>query len=197
MAQDVKTWRGTETPDYEVVRELAPGIEVRDYPGMIMAAVTVDGDKERASGRAFRKLAGYIFGGNSGGQKIAMTTPVVSKPATMIQYAGEPVMDEALPEASATWTQAFILPSEYELSDLPAPEDGSIRIFRTQPYRVAALEFRGPGTPAQYRQARETLSAKLREEGIEHAPVPEYAGYDAPWVEPRKKRHEVHFRLED
>ena len=38
---------------------------------------------------------------------------------------------------------------------------------------------------------------KLAEEGIEHLPVPEYAGYDAPWVEPTQERHEVHFRLGD
>ena len=197
MAQDVKTWRGTETPDYRVVETLGPGMEIRDYPAMTMAAVTVDGSKERASGRAFRVLANYIFGGNSGNAKIAMTTPVVSKPATMIQYAGEPVMDEAVPERSETWTQAFILPSEYEMSELPAPEDGAIRIFRTAPYRVATVRFEGAGSPAQYARARETLSAELAERGIEHAPVPEYAGYDAPWVDPRKKRHEVHFRLKD
>ena len=197
QAQEIRTWRGTETPDYTVVEELEPGVEIRDYPEMVMAAVTVEGDKERASGRAFRKLAGYIFGGNSGSLKIAMTTPVVSKPATMIQYAGMPVMDTELPEASETWTQAFILPSEYAVSDLPAPEDADIRIFRTKPYRVATLAFQGAGTPSQYAEARATLARELAQRGIEHADVPEYAGYDAPWVDPRKKRHEVHYRLED
>ena len=197
MAQDVRTWRGTETPDYTVEREILDGVEIRQYPEMIMAAVTVEGTKDQASSRAFRKLAGYIFGGNSNDQKIAMTTPVVSKPATMIQYSGAPVMDKTSPEASTTWTQAFILPSEYDMSELPAPQDGDIRIFRTEPYRVASVAFQGPGSPSQYAQAREILAGLLEKEGIAHAPVPEYAGYDAPWVNPRMKRHEVHFRLED
>ena len=190
-------WRGTETPDYAVERELADGVEIRAYPAMHMAAVTVDGTKDTASSRAFQQLAGYIFGGNSGNQKIAMTTPVISKPATMIQYSGEPVMDETAPEASRTWTQAFILPAEYDLASLPAPDDGTIRIFRTQPYRVAALRFRGQGSPERFAKARATLAGILSEEGIEHAPVPEYASYDAPWVPTARKRHEVHYRLED
>jgi len=174
-----------------------PGVEIRAYPEMMMAAVTVQGSKDRASGRAFQKLAGYIFGSNSSGEKIAMTTPVMSKPATMIQFTGRPVMDEETPEASSTWTQAFILPSEYEMADLPAPEDEDIRIFLTQPYRVAVVAFQGPGSVSQYAEAREILTESLANEGIEYAPVPEYAGYDAPWVDPRMKRHEVHFRLKD
>ena len=198
-AQDTepRTWRGSETPDYEVVREFMPGVEVRDYPEMIMAAVTVEGSKGQASNRAFDKLAGYIFGGNSGDQKIAMTSPVLSKPARMIQYTSTPVMDEASPESSTTWTQAFILPSEYALSDLPAPRDGSVRIFTAQPYRVASVAFQGLGSRSQFSQAREILTRVLADEGIEHSPVPEYASYDAPWVPASEKRHEVHFRLED
>ena len=190
------THRGTQTPDYAVERVLGDGMEVRRYPAMRMAAVTVEGTKAEAASKAFRKLAGFIFGANSEGRKMAMTTPVITKPATMIQYRGEPVAAE-VPEASRTWTQAFILPAEYALGDLPAPDDGTIRVFSTRPYRVAAARFQGAGTPAQYAKARQDLAAVLAAEGIEYAPVPEYAGYDAPWVEPTQKRHEVHFRLAD
>ena len=192
---EAREWRGNEVPAYTVEREVAPGIELRAYPEMVMAAVTVEGRRERATGAAFRELAGYIFGGNAAGESIAMTSPVMSKPATMMQFAGRPVMDTRSPESSTTWTQAFVLPSRYDLSDLPAPDNDRVRVFRVAPYRVASIAFLGAGTRSNYEEARGVLARTLAEEGIAHAPVPEYAGYDAPWVPASQQRHEVHFRL--
>ena len=38
--------------------------EVRDYPALVVAEVTVSGDQKEAASKGFRLLAAYIFGGN-------------------------------------------------------------------------------------------------------------------------------------
>ncbi len=63
-----------------VVREGA--FEIRDYPALVVAEVTVTGDQKEAAGKGFRLLAGYIFGGNRRKQSIAMTAPVAQEPVS-------------------------------------------------------------------------------------------------------------------
>lgn len=53
--------------------------EVRDYPSLVVAEVTVTGEQKEAASKGFRLLAGYIFGGNRRRQSIAMTAPVAQE----------------------------------------------------------------------------------------------------------------------
>ena len=71
---------GIETPKYEVERAEGP-IEVRTYPPMMTASVSVTGPRREATSQGFSPLASYIFGENRPAQKIAMTAPVVQGPA--------------------------------------------------------------------------------------------------------------------
>ena len=64
-----------EEPVYEVLLE-TKYYEVRRYQPYIVAEVDVDDDFKRAGNSAFRVLAGYIFGDNEPGRKMAMTAPV-------------------------------------------------------------------------------------------------------------------------
>lgn len=67
-----------ETPPYkEVLRD--GDFEVRDYPALVVAEVTVEGDQKEAASKGFRLLAGYIFGANKKRQSIAMTAPVAQQ----------------------------------------------------------------------------------------------------------------------
>ncbi|MGC9516778.1 MAG: SOUL family heme-binding protein [Methanomicrobiales archaeon] len=65
----------TESPEY-VVESKDENIEIRKYPGYILAQVDVEADYDTALGRGFSILAGYIFGGNRKKSKIPMTAPV-------------------------------------------------------------------------------------------------------------------------
>ena len=63
-----------ETPDYEVLRVLNRKAEIRRYPDLILAQTQLDSNTySENSSLGFRRVAGYIFGGNEQGQKIAMT----------------------------------------------------------------------------------------------------------------------------
>ena len=62
----------TEEPSYTSILQEA-AFEIREYPALIAAEVTVQGDRSEAVSAGFRLLAGYIFGGNTRKQSIAMT----------------------------------------------------------------------------------------------------------------------------
>src|SRR4051812_48301827 len=69
---------GAEQPRY-VVLEKTSSIEVRRYEPRIAAETIVVGDPIAARNEGFRRIAGYIFGGNRGRAGIAMTSPVAQK----------------------------------------------------------------------------------------------------------------------
>ena len=79
------TAQGYEEPSYEVVRQ-TESYEVRDYRSYLVAETTVAGGFDSTGNAAFRRLAGYIFGGNrsrdadppdqAGPIRMNMTVPV-------------------------------------------------------------------------------------------------------------------------
>jgi len=72
-----------EQAKYDVV-ETHGTIEIRDYSPMIVAEVSVSGDREEAISAGFRMIADYIFGNNISSQKVAMTAPVIEEPSEKI-----------------------------------------------------------------------------------------------------------------
>ena len=72
------------------------GLEIRNYGPRIAAETTVFGDEDKALSDGFRRLAGYIFGGNHGSAKIAMTAPVARQSGQKIAMTA-PVSKTAAP----------------------------------------------------------------------------------------------------
>src|SRR4051794_153945 len=107
----------TEQQPYDVVRE-KDGWELRRYPAYVVAETTVRGASfEDAGNRAFRSLAGYINGANTGKQSIAMTAPVVQSPARIAMTA--PVLQER--KGDEGFIVAFVLPAELTEAEAPLP----------------------------------------------------------------------------
>jgi hypothetical protein len=65
----------TESPAY-TVESKDNDIEIRMYPGYILAQVDIESDYDQAIGKGFSILANYIFGGNKKRSKIDMNAPV-------------------------------------------------------------------------------------------------------------------------
>ena len=82
----------TEEPTYEVLEKLGE-VEIRSYAAVVLAETEVSGTFDGVSNAAFRRLAGYIFGGNrvrgAAGEKtkIDMTAPVGMRPAGSAKIA--------------------------------------------------------------------------------------------------------------
>ena len=53
--------------------------EIRDYAPVVVAETRVDASFGNAGNKAFRTLFNYISGENDGGEKIAMTAPVIAE----------------------------------------------------------------------------------------------------------------------
>lgn len=183
-----------EEPKYNIVR--ADGdFEVRDYPDLVVAQVEVGGDRQAASNEGFRILAGYIFGGNAGDSRIAMTAPVSQAPANAQSRAqGSRIAMTApvtLEGGAGRWTVQFTMPSKYTMAELPAPNDKRVQLRSLPPVRMAVLKFSGLTGDARVVQQTERLEALVREHNLTATGKPSLARYDPPWTPWFMRRNEL------
>ena len=167
----MSTQNDIETYTYKVVKTY-DRFEIRTYDEQLFTAVQMDGNEYRdVSGRGFRVLAGYIFGGNERNEKIAMTSPV-----TM-----------SLEDST---TMMFMVPKSFTEQTLPKPNSRDIE-FRVEPAKtMAAIAFGGWANDRKIEQYREILAAELAKEGIEHTGKFYFFGYNAPF-EIFNRRNEI------
>lgn len=151
-----------ETQQYEIVKKEGP-IEIRTYDKSIIAKTSIKGDYEEASNGGFRKLAGYIFGGNEQQKQIAMTAPV--------WMSGD----------SNEGEMHFMMPSQYDSADLPVPQDKSVKIDSFEGGRFAAIEFSGYADDEKIEKYTAQLKKWLIDNGYAISGEVFYAGYDAPF----------------
>jgi hypothetical protein len=182
----------TEQVPYTVERTLESGVEIRRYGDTVIAETVIDaGTYADAGNEGFRRLAGYIFGGNQKKQKIAMTAPVAMAPAEEGQRIAMTAPVAAARDSGGGWRIAFYMPAEYTLETLPTPRDPRVTL-RTVPGRlVAALRFSGRGTDEQFAEHTNELAQALAGAGIESVGAPWTARYNAPWVLPLLRRNEA------
>ena len=114
--------------------------EIRDYPALVVAEVTVSGDQKEAASKGFRLLAGYIFGGNKRRQSIGMTAPVAQAPTSEKIAMTAPVTQT---KSANAWAVRFTMPSTYSIETLPKPNDPRVHLRVVPPTRFAVLQFSG------------------------------------------------------
>jgi hypothetical protein len=170
------THKGYEMPPYTVERSDGSR-EIRTYGPHLLAEVQVSGSRQGAIQAGFRVLAGYIFGGNAEGEKIAMTVPVAQTPE------GE------------GWTVSFMMPSRFTKDTLPTPRTDAIRFVEAPPSRQVVDRFSGlPGTENLAERA-EALRLWAEGQGLTITAGPHYYFYDAPMTLPWSRRNEVAFTI--
>ncbi|MBL6076423.1 heme-binding protein [Belnapia sp. T18] len=182
---------GTEEPRFTVVERVGE-VEIRDYAPRVAAETLVEADSEEAARReGFRRLAGYIFGGNRGRTRIEMTAPVAQGSARIAMTA--PVGQAAAPGG---WAIRFFLPAEIASAEAaPVPEDGRVAILTIPGERVAVLGYAGVPSAEAAAAARARLLAALgagpwRTEGE----IFDWF-YDPPWTLPPLRRNEAVVRV--
>lgn len=172
------TYKGYEMPPFEVVEARAE-YELRDYAPHVLATVEVPGDARSSASRGFRTLAGYIFGGNTAGKKIAMTVPVTQVPST------------------GGYAISFMMPAQYDIDALPVPKSGEITFHRTEAERLAVRTFSGYANTATLKRRAAELRYLLQRDGVTIVAGPRYAYYDDPFTLPWRRRNEVAFVVSD
>ncbi len=177
---------GTEEPRFEVVDRVGE-VEIRRYAPRIAAETTVPGEEDAARTEGFRRLAGYIFGGNARRDRLAMTAPVA-------QARGERIAMTA-PVAQAGdvggWRIRFFMPAGYSMDRLPVPDDARVTLVEVPAETVAVLRF--SGIPRGEAVARNTVTLKAALASSPWAASGDVQAwfYDPPWTVPALRRNEV------
>jgi SOUL heme-binding protein len=187
----VGTRGGIEEPAH-TVEQLTSAVELRRYGSRIAAETTVTADEEAARSAGFRRLAGYIFGGNHTDTKIAMTAPVVQQPSGV---RGETISMTAPVSQSAgdngQWVIRFFMPAGKTMKSLPKPNDPAVRLMRVPPETVAVRRFSGGWSHRAVASQIAQLMRALRETGFEPIGTPAAWFYDPPWTIPMLRRNEI------
>ncbi len=153
----------TATQAYKVIRT-EKDFEIRFYPVVTMATITSSATTYKDLGSSgFRKLAGYIFGGNSSKQKIAMTAPVHMD-----------INDSAS-------SMSFVMPAEYYKDNLPIPNDSGVEIKNSTEEFVAAIRFGGFASGERIKKYEEKLSELLKKYKLIHYGNFRFLGYNPPY----------------
>jgi hypothetical protein len=189
LGQLVGIRAGTEQPKYTIVETLGP-LEIRHYGPRLAAEATVSGGAETARSQGFRKVAGYIFGGNTAKASIAMTAPVVQSGGGGSQTIAmtAPVVQTA---EGAAWRIQFIMPARYTRETLPVPSDPSVRIVELPAQDYAVLRFSGSRSGAAVAGREAQLAQALRATPWKVSGPTTAWFYDPPWTMPFLRRNEV------
>ncbi len=177
-----------EQAQYSIVKK-ANGYEIRNYPRHIVAQTTLTGPYGQSMSKGFSIVAGYIFGGNTKKQTIAMTSPVVMGGGGSEKIAmTAPVMVES---GSETRTISFGMPKSYTIDTLPAPSDSRVKIVEIPDKKFAVLRFSGYRTDSRIQKMEKKLLELLSQDNVEVLSKTSYAGYNAPGTPPWMTRNEV------
>ncbi len=179
---------GTEEPPH-TSRRLTDAVEIRRYRPRIAAQTVVDADEEEARQEGFRRLARYIFGGNGGKKRVAMTAPVSQSPAGSQKIAMTAPVSST--PGSDGWVVRFFMPAEWTMDTLPEPDDDRVTLTEVPAETVAVLRFSGGRGRGDVQPQIAALTEALRAEGIEMLGEPMTWFYDPPWTLAPLRRNEV------
>jgi hypothetical protein len=167
--------------------------EIRDYPSLVVAEVTVSGGQKEAASKGFRLLAGYIFGGNKRRQSIPMTAPVEQAPSSEKIAMTAPVTQIA---DAGNWIVRFTMPRAYTLDTLPEPNDPKVQLKRLPTERVAVIRFSGLAGKGDVDAKTTELVALIKAHHLRAIGPVSLAQYNPPWTLWFMRRNEVMIPIE-
>jgi len=159
----IMSTKKTEEQKYTIIQSYED-FEIRFYPATTIATIHSNAKTyKELSSPGFQQLAGYIFGGNDAKNKIAMTAPVHMDINDTVS------------------TMSFVMPSGFNESNLPKPNNPNVRIQKTTEEYVAAIRFGGFATEKDLKNYSEKLQQLLNEKGIRPLGHYRFLGYNPPF----------------
>ena len=161
----------TEQHNYKVIKKFDK-FEIRKYDAALFSSVKLNkkGYKESSS-EGFRILAGYIFGDNAAKEKIAMTSPVVM-------------------ELGDSSKMMFMVPKNYNLKNLPNPNNSKIVFEKEEVKIIAAIRFDGWADDEKIEKYKTILMNELANEKLNFINKFSFLGYNPPY-EVMNRRNEI------
>jgi hypothetical protein len=173
-----------ESAPFEILRK-AGDFEVRRYPDMILASVYGMSDDE-----AFRLLFGFIAGSNSGKKQIPMTAPVINA------SKGEKIA-MTTPVVSDESSFSFVMPAGSTLENVPQPSDERVVIELRPGRTVAVLSFHGRHDISDVGPKIEELMQLVKKEGLRPRGSAFLMRYNSPFTPGFIRHNEVAVALEE
>ena len=162
-----------EEPEFVVISKHR-GFDIRLYSETVRAQVRTTGQDWRGSSGGFRRIAGYIFGGNNRNEMIAMTAPV------------------HIWEGDDGMMMAFTMPSEYSKNSLPLPNNNDVQLERQKGGGFCALKFSGLSGPRKSKRLIRRLTSMIEGRGWKITGPALLAIYDNPLTTlPFLRRNEI------
>ncbi|MBJ23286.1 MAG: SOUL heme-binding protein [Euryarchaeota archaeon] len=161
-----------EEPTYEITNSFRL-FEIRQYHNSIEAQFSTKDNPNFNPSISFRNIANYIFGQNSKSQKISMTAPVQ-------QW-----------KENGLCKMAFTLPKKHKFSELPKPNNKSIKLLEVIGKLIAAIKFSGFSNDKKVEKITKKLFNLISENGFESTGPPVLAVYDRPTTLPFLRRNEI------
>ncbi len=159
----VMATKKTNAQPYTIIKH-EKDFEIRFYPSVPIATIHSSSKSYKELGReGFKKLAGYIFGGNQENKSISMTSPV-----------------SMTIEDSAS-SMSFVMPSGFTLANLPKPNDEDVKLTMSKEEFVAAISFSGFASDRDIQLKTEALKQMLIENKITYFGSFKFLGYDPPY----------------
>lgn len=147
--------------EYTVLKKYSE-FEIREYPEMFVAKTKLTGSSyENNSSKGFRRIAGFIFGGNDKQQQISMTSPVIMDMKESVEMS-------------------FIMPEAITPSNVPEPNNSDVILELRPSQIVAVLFFDGWASSEKLKKKYKELSDLLTKNNIQHKEEFTYLGYDSP-----------------
>lgn len=154
----------------------AGDVEFRKYPTMILATVSGGPEDEM-----FSLLFRYITGQNQTRTQIPMTAPVIT---------GEKITMTS-PVISVEGAMSFVMPQTYTEISLPEPLDSRISLVKVPERTIAIIRFSGSADENTVREMTRRLLAVLEHERITVIESPFLMRYNHPWTPGFLRRNEV------
>jgi len=153
----------TEEQKYTVILK-EKDFEIRFYPSTTFATINSNAKTYKdLSGPGFRKLAGYIFGGNETNTSISMTSPVHMEINDSVS------------------SMSFVMPSSYNEANLPKPNDSNVVIKKTKDEYVAAIRYGGFSSDKDMIFYSAKLRDMLDKKGLTTYGQYRFLGYNPPF----------------
>jgi hypothetical protein len=145
----------TENQKYRTVLTDGP-MEIRYYPSATFATIySAETEYKALASSGFRRLAGYIFGGNDQAKSIPMTAPVRMEMGTKGS------------------SMSFVMPERFSENNLPKQ--------KSAPQYVAVISFNGFASDEKISEHRDLLLKFIQAKGIQVAGEYSFLGYNAPY----------------
>jgi len=183
-----------EIPQYEVLKKEGK-FELRRYKGYIKAEVGVTADSyNQATTDGFRIIADFIFGNNVKRQQISMTAPVVQNVQSSEHIAMTAPVNVGIVK-NKVYKISFIMPSKYNLSTLPVPNNKKVKIVRIGTFKAAVIRFSGFINERVLNARTGELEEWIRNNQLKSIGVQDIARYNPPWTPWFLRRNEIIIHL--